>query len=164
LHHRKPRTPGKNGRIAFRRYFDNGQRLGAIFTINVDGSGERRVTHAAKGLVDDQPDWSLKGSLLAFSRCVPDGRVPCTPCVGTAVAPTLAAALGACSQPVAGGSNNCFQDLTFTAGSGSMYRHLRGVVALRVPASSPSGSHRSLIVVGRLLSARREAPLCAAVA
>lgn len=67
--------PGKNGRIAFRRYFDSGHRLSAIFTINVDGSGERRVTHAPKGLVDDQPDWSPNGSLLVFSRCVPDG--PC---------------------------------------------------------------------------------------
>lgn len=64
--------PGKNGRIAFRRYFDNDHRLSAIFTINVDGSGEQRVTHAPKGLFDDQPDWSPDGSQLVFSRCVPD--------------------------------------------------------------------------------------------
>jgi TolB protein len=65
--------PGKNGRIAFRRYFDNDHRLSAIFTINVDGSGEQRVTHAPKGFVDDQPDWSPDGSLVVFSRCVPEG-------------------------------------------------------------------------------------------
>jgi hypothetical protein len=38
-------VPGKNGRIAFRRYFNSDHTKGAIFTINADGSGERRVTH-----------------------------------------------------------------------------------------------------------------------
>jgi dipeptidyl aminopeptidase/acylaminoacyl peptidase len=61
---------GKNGRIAFRRYFNNDHSLSAIYTINVDGTGEQRITHAPKGSVDDQPDWSPDGSLIAFTRCV----------------------------------------------------------------------------------------------
>jgi TolB protein len=65
-------APGKNGRIAFRRYFDAAHHAGAIFTITADGSGEQQVTHPPRGMYDDQPDWSPNGSLLVFSRCVPD--------------------------------------------------------------------------------------------
>src|SRR4051794_11106342 len=61
-------APGKNGRIAFRRYFDEAHTWGAVFTINADGTRERQVTHPARGTVDDQPDWSPDGSLLVFSR------------------------------------------------------------------------------------------------
>jgi TolB protein len=60
---------GKNGPIAFRRYFDSAHTWGAVFTINADGTGERQVTHPAKGTVDDQPDWAPDGSLIAFERC-----------------------------------------------------------------------------------------------
>jgi TolB protein len=59
-------APGKNGRIAFRRYLDKNQTWGAIYTINPDGTGSRQVTHPPKGTVDDQPDWSRDGSLLVF--------------------------------------------------------------------------------------------------
>jgi TolB protein len=59
-------APGKNGRIAFRRYLDKNQTWGAIFTINPDGTGAKQVTHPTKGTVDDQPDWSPSGSLLVF--------------------------------------------------------------------------------------------------
>ena len=31
--------PGDNGRIAFRRYFNQAHKYGAIFTINPDGTG-----------------------------------------------------------------------------------------------------------------------------
>jgi len=65
-------VPGKNGRIAFRRYFNSDHTKGAIFTINADGSGERRVTHPPEGTFDDQPDWSPSGSLLVFARCATD--------------------------------------------------------------------------------------------
>jgi Tol biopolymer transport system component len=59
--------PGKNGKIAFRRYFDRSLTHGAIFVINADGSGLRQVTHTPNGVVDDQPDWSSDGAQLVFS-------------------------------------------------------------------------------------------------
>jgi Tol biopolymer transport system component len=65
-------APGKNGRIAFRRWFDKDQTWGAIFTINPDGSGERQVTHPSQRTRDDQPDWSPDGSLLVFTRSAPN--------------------------------------------------------------------------------------------
>src|SRR3954451_21715466 len=64
--------PGKNGRIAFRRWFNKDQSWGAIFTIKPDGTGERQVTHPPRGTRDEQPDWSPDGSLLVFTRSAPN--------------------------------------------------------------------------------------------
>lgn len=69
-------VPGKNGSIAFRRYFNNAHTSSGIFTIQADGSGEREVTRSPHGYIDDQPDWAPDGSLLAFTRC-PVHNGPC---------------------------------------------------------------------------------------
>jgi len=60
-------APGKNGAIAFRRYFDRNQSHGAIFVINPDGTGLRQVTQTPNQVVDDQPDWSSDGATLVFA-------------------------------------------------------------------------------------------------
>jgi TolB protein len=65
-------APGKNGSIAFRRYFNDDQSWGAVFTIGADGKAARQVTHPPRGTVDDQPDWAADGSRLTFTRCVPN--------------------------------------------------------------------------------------------
>jgi TolB protein len=71
-------APGKNGRIAFRRYFDETHTWGAVFTVNPDGTDARQVTHPPKGIIDDQPDWASDGSLLAFERCPRESGSGCS--------------------------------------------------------------------------------------
>src|SRR6266542_2634208 len=66
--------PGKNGSIVFKRYFEPDQ-WGALFTIRSDGRGEKQLTHTARNVTDDQPDWSPDASLIAFTRCAPNA--PC---------------------------------------------------------------------------------------
>ena len=65
--------PAKNGQIAFHRSLDSAQTTQAIFVINPDGTGERRLTHPDPGVIDDQPDWSADGAKIAFERCAPAG-------------------------------------------------------------------------------------------
>ena len=64
--------PGKNGVVAFTRYaiaVKGGEgRSGAIFTIGVDGKGERQVTRPPAGASDVTPDWSPDGSRIVFGR------------------------------------------------------------------------------------------------
>ena len=68
-------SPGKNGRIAFRRYLDIGHSTEAIYTIAANGTAERQVTKPTTGVVDDFADWSRDASLIVFTRCAPD--LPC---------------------------------------------------------------------------------------
>jgi Tol biopolymer transport system component len=65
-------APGKNGQLVFRRYLDPERTTGPLFVANPDGSKVRQITHPAKGVIDQEADWSPDGRKIAFER-----RVPC---------------------------------------------------------------------------------------
>jgi Tol biopolymer transport system component len=70
-------APGKDGSIAFSRYRFREDTLWAeIFVSKVDGTSERRVTHARKSFQDLEPDWSPDGSRIVFTRC--GAMAPCS--------------------------------------------------------------------------------------
>ena len=58
----------RNGQIVFRRYFNDEQTKGAVFTMNPDGSHLRRVSHPPKGWRDNVPAWSPDGKRIVFER------------------------------------------------------------------------------------------------
>ena len=63
--------PGKNGRIAFSRFatVQGGEsKYGSIYTIGLNGKGERRLTRPPAGASDFQPDWSYDGLRIVFER------------------------------------------------------------------------------------------------
>lgn len=59
---------GEDGRIAFRRFLNQEQTWGAVFTIRPDGTRERQVTHPKRGYVDRNPDVSPDGRRIVFER------------------------------------------------------------------------------------------------
>lgn len=59
-------TGGKNGRIAFRRYLNDDQTRGAIFTVNPDGTGERQIPRPGRNVVYTEPDWSPNGRWIVY--------------------------------------------------------------------------------------------------
>src|SRR5262245_9139993 len=63
--------PGKNGRIAYRVYFNKKHTEGAIFTISSDGTGMFQVTHPRAGVLHTEPDWASDGRWIAYTRVAP---------------------------------------------------------------------------------------------
>jgi TolB protein len=57
---------GRNGKIAFRRFFNDDHSRGDIFTMNPNGTGFRQVTHTPNG-VGTEPDWSPNGQWLLYN-------------------------------------------------------------------------------------------------
>jgi Tol biopolymer transport system component len=59
---------GKNGRIAFRRYYNAAQTRGDIFTIRRGGTAERQVTHSKPTQLATEPDWSPSGRWIVYQE------------------------------------------------------------------------------------------------
>jgi Tol biopolymer transport system component len=59
---------GENGRIAFRRFFNEEQTRAAIFTIKPNGTEERQITRPPRGVLHQFPDWSPSGRILTYIR------------------------------------------------------------------------------------------------
>jgi Tol biopolymer transport system component len=61
-------TSGENGRIVFRRYFNDGRTWGALFSINADGTHERRITLPKRRVADNNPDVSSDGRWIVYEK------------------------------------------------------------------------------------------------
>ena len=59
---------GHNGRIAFRRYLNDTQTRGAIFTISRGGTKLHELTNPGRRVVTDEPDYSPNGRWIVFQR------------------------------------------------------------------------------------------------
>jgi len=66
-------SPGKNGKLAFRRYLNSDHTWGAVFVANPDGSATRQITHPPTLASDVKPDWSPNGRRIAFLRSAVNG-------------------------------------------------------------------------------------------
>jgi Tol biopolymer transport system component len=58
--------PGKNGRVAFRRYYNVDHTRGDIFTVRPEGTVERQVTHSRRTVLATEPDWSPGGRWIEY--------------------------------------------------------------------------------------------------
>jgi TolB protein len=58
---------GENGRIAFRRYLNDGQTRAAIFSVKPNGAGIQLVTHPGPNQVTTEPDWSRNGRWIVYT-------------------------------------------------------------------------------------------------
>jgi Tol biopolymer transport system component len=68
--------PGQNGKLAFRRLFNQAHTWGAVFTANPDGSSVRQLTYPPRSVSDPEPDWSPDGKQLVFQRIDGNGCGP----------------------------------------------------------------------------------------
>jgi Tol biopolymer transport system component len=60
--------PGRNGRIAFARTFDEPCGRAAIFTVDPDGTDQRQLTHPSCDIFHGGPDWAPDGRWIAYER------------------------------------------------------------------------------------------------
>ena len=67
-------APAEDGRIAFRRYLNDAQTRGAIFTAESDGSDVRQLTNPGRGVITDEPEWSPNGRWIVFQVEEGDGH------------------------------------------------------------------------------------------
>jgi TolB protein len=58
---------GRNGRIAYRVYFDDAHTRGAIFTVEPDGTKTRQLTHPRRSNLTTEPDWSPDGRWIVYT-------------------------------------------------------------------------------------------------
>ena len=156
-------SPGKNGKIAFRRYFDDDHTWGAVFVANVDGTGARQITHPQRGVLDDQPDWSPNGSSLVFSRC--GGSVPCAIYTvrpnGTGLKRLSAPAEKAQSDDSGASFTQDGRHIVFTRASGGVRSYPGGdqVKHSDVVVMDLNGKHRRVLIRAGLYRADYEFPM-----
>ena len=69
-------TPGSNGQIAFRRWLNDETSRSALYTMNPDGTGVRRIVPRLRHGHDDQSDWAPVAGCSVASRAA----APCRHC------------------------------------------------------------------------------------
>ena len=62
------KEPLPQGKIVFNRFFNSAHDRGALFTVNVNGSAVRQLTHPPSNSLDEEPVWSPNGKRVAFQR------------------------------------------------------------------------------------------------
>jgi TolB protein len=158
-------VPGKNGKIAFRRYFDDDHTWGAIFVANADGTGAHQITHPARGVLDDQPDWSPSGSLLVFFRCSSTAPVPCAVYTvkpdGTRLKRLSMPAARAKSDDSSASFTPDGHHIVFTRASGGVRPYVGGeqIAHSDVVVMDLNGTHRRVVIRAGLYRADYEFPM-----